>query len=90
MKTETLITIKEAARRLGMALSTFYKWLPELKAQGLKIVALTNTPRTQKRVTESSVEKLIKQSVTREIPLVSVGPSGIGGEYQTEINASTP
>ena len=79
---EVLLTITESAKRLGISRQQLYRLLPELKKQGLQTVEIVKGGR--KKVRESSLNKIIKKSAERETPLVSVGPSGLGGPYQTE------
>ena len=80
---ERLITMSEAARRLSMNRKTFWRLLPKLRANGLQLCQVTDGGRDKVRV--ASLDKLIQNAAARELPIVSVGPSGIGGPYQKEL-----
>ena len=49
------------------------------------IVSLVNAHQRIKTIIKRQVEGMLEQSHAEKMPLVSAGPSGIGGEYQTEI-----
>ncbi len=89
---EKLLTITQAAKSMAISRTQFYRILPHLKAQGLQVVQIYEGG--QPKVVASSLDKLIQKSMRREspiiagpAPLVSIGPSGIGGPYQKEIYA---
>lgn len=80
---ERLITMSEAAKRLSIDRKTLRRLLPKLKAKGLQVGRITE--RSNYKVREATLDKIIVNAVEKEVPLVSVGPSGIGGPYQKEI-----
>lgn len=73
---ERLITMTEAAKRLGICRQHYYELLPELKANGLQIVKIRKN--SYQRVRETSLDKLIKNAAEKEMPLISVGGESKG------------
>ncbi|MBN2377031.1 MAG: hypothetical protein JXD22_11555 [Sedimentisphaerales bacterium] len=82
---EKLLTMTEAASRLAISRPQFYRLLPELQKKGLQLVRVVAAGR--QKVRECSLDNIIRKSAEREVPLVSIGPSGLGGPYQNEFKS---
>lgn len=63
--TEQLLTATDAARKLGISRTTFYKILAPLKAKGVKTVKI----RSLDRYVESTIDEVIRKASETERPL---------------------
>ena len=71
---ETLLSIKEASRRLGISIRSFHRHRKKLIAVGLQIVRLGQ----RVTVREGSIDRIIRLAAERDEPLYEThlgGPS---------------